>query len=351
MTVCEELKFNKSLAFNTMKTPALLLGLLLLLSCSKPSSHSKLGYYWWKTNANWNDEDNFSDYIPLLKKSKASTIYYKLYDIDWSAQLGIYPETGPGEPKYEDFFEQVPVVFITNRVFEQANAQELEMLAAKIRERIPAETKEVQIDCDWTQTTRDAYFNFLKKLKSKDNSFNVSVTLRLYAYKYRKSMGVPPVDKAALMLYNFESPKIFREENSIFDYQLGLSYLKGQEKYPLPLDFILPSFQWTVLFNNRQFVSLLRNQDSKSLSEFCEIKRPGIFKSERDTVLEGNYIRKGQVLKLESCGMKELKEALKLVDEAKNSSTYSLSIFSLNPLTRNQLNSHESLEMLYPAAN
>ena len=60
--------------------------------------------------------------------------------------------------------------------------------------------KEIQIDCDWTASTQEAYFEFLHYLKekAKDKQIQLSATIRLH----QLSMTPPPVDRGILMMYN-----------------------------------------------------------------------------------------------------------------------------------------------------
>lgn len=332
-----------------LKYPLLFILAVFLFACSKPSQHTHLGFYWWKSGNSWDISNQFAEYIPILKKSHADKIYFKLYDITWDEEMGIHPSSNAGETQYELFFEQIPVVFISNKVFEMANERELGLMTQRIKEKIPLQTKEIQIDCDWTPATREKYFNFLKQFKNGEDKFNLSVTLRLYAYKYRNQMGIPPVSRAALMLYNFESPKLYKEKNSIFDKETAEEYLANTKAYPLPLDFIIPSFQWAVLFDRHEFVGLLRDQTAENLKSFCEIRKPGFFRVQLDTVVEGLYLRNGQEIKLESCNQTVLKNALELSRKYANSANFTLSVFSLNPTSLQLFNSNENLERISPS--
>ena len=76
---------------------------------------------------------------------------------------------------------------------------------AQINSKNKISCQEIQIDCDWTKSTKDKYFYLLKKIKELSKK-EISCTLRLYPYKYPEIMGVPPVDKAMLMCYNLIKP-------------------------------------------------------------------------------------------------------------------------------------------------
>jgi len=67
----------------------------------------------------------------------------------------------------------IPVVFIVNAVLKNQTTKQLDDLSGKIihyvNRRIQPSGKatynELQIDCDWTRTTRDNYFYLLKRIK------------------------------------------------------------------------------------------------------------------------------------------------------------------------------------------
>ena len=115
---------------------------------------------------------------------------------------------------------------------------------------------EIQIDCDWTKYSKEKYFYLLKKIKELSDK-KLSCTLRLYPYKYPDIMGVPPVDKATLMCYNLIKPLSQQNKNSILDIEELKKYLNEKKSSPLHLDIVLPTFYWTQLYQNNQFVQLL----------------------------------------------------------------------------------------------
>ena len=71
-------------------------------------------------------------------------------------------------------FEIVRVVFLANEVFRKINPEETDWLSGKVAElftgsSIPGGSAgrfECQIDCDWTNTTREAFFRFLRQLRA-----------------------------------------------------------------------------------------------------------------------------------------------------------------------------------------
>jgi hypothetical protein len=318
-------------------------------SCSKGDENANIqrGMYWWNGDVSGYNSgiDNF---LPWLKDNNIQKIYFKLYDVDWNKAEGIFPADGPhsgGEGMMNLYYEFVPCVFITNQVFENATESELTILSDRISAKIDTSYKEYQIDCDWSARTKDKYFFFLNTLKKKLPNHEMSVTIRLYQYKYPEKTGVPPASRGALMLYNFSSPKKYSEKNSIFDKEEAEKYITSKP-YALPLDFILPSFSWSVLYQEKEFAGLLHSFSTEDAKSYCFKVSDNMYRSKVDTVIEEFYIRKGNLIKVEDINEARVFEAKELIKEFKNTDTYTLSIFSLNSGTQNLVN-HEVSEKVF----
>ncbi|MFN6378368.1 MAG: hypothetical protein ACK4WD_03785, partial [Flavobacteriales bacterium] len=159
----------------------------------------------------------------------------------------------------------VPTIYIRNNVFKNISTEELDILADNthflIQKIINDDNQtvtvdEYQMDCDWTQSTKENYFYFLKKLKSISGK-KISVTLRLYPFKYPEKMGIPPADAAMLMCYNLLIPLENPEKNSILDLNELDLYLDDSKVYPLPLDIALPIYSWAQVYHNETFSDVL----------------------------------------------------------------------------------------------
>jgi hypothetical protein len=326
----------------------IVLGLLNACKSDKNKASITNGVYWWNGDMT-RYNSNFELYLPWLKTNQISKIYYKQYDIDWNNAQGIFPINGmneaPSDVAIRLYHQFIPCIFITNKVFENANESELKELSERLAAKIDSSFLEYQIDCDWSAGTRDKYFLFLDLLKQKLPKHIQSVTIRLFQYKYPDKTGIPPADRGALMLYNFNSPKNYSEQNSIFDKEEALKYV-STEKYKLPLDFILPSFSWSIIYANKVFVGLLRNFDAKNALTFCNQKSKNIFESKSDTVLEDFYIRKGNEIKVEDMDAKSMQEANDLIAKFKNTDQYTVSIFSLSDKTKSIVH-HEVAKSIY----
>jgi len=208
--------------------------------------------------------------------------------------------------------------------------------------------KEMQIDCDWTEQSKNMYFDFLKILKKKLGAAKkLSATIRLYQYKYRDKAGVPPVDKGMLMMYNMGNVKDFNTVNSIFDNSTAEKYIDGVAAYPLPLDFALPAFSWAVVYHNDKFSCMMR--DIKPIMDdtckFLEKNYP-MYKVTSDYVYNTVYLRRGDAVKIESINNDMLIDAAKLARKCANTDTINVAIFELDEVIRNKF-SNETIEAAY----
>jgi len=114
-------------------------------------------------------------------------------------------------------------------------------------------------------------------------------------------MGVPPVDRAMLMYYNMGELQEVTERNSILNNETALTYIEPADVYPLPLDVALPTFSWGVSFRDGQFLGLMRdlNTEVVKASGFFANFTSNSYRSTKDTVWRGVYVRTGDILRIE----------------------------------------------------
>lgn len=311
-------------------------------------------FYYWKTTINLDSTDKAF----LSRMCWQQPLYLRLFDVDHSAGYG-----GPvpaGDLSWEDGpVDQpiIPVVFLTNRTFQQLPDSAVEGLARKVHQRIADDLRpvaihavhhiykaafdtaknysvlrdslckiwlkkvpEVQFDCDWTATTRERYFHFLRAMKQLYPDQRVSCTVRLHQYRDRQQTGVPPVDRGTLMCYNTGDPRKPTTRNAILDIALVKGYLKAAP-YPLPLDVALPLFSWGTWFRNGEFRGLLQGWDADALSD------PALFRSldaqhfqvRRDTVIDRDYLREGDEIRLDAPDAADLEATAALLRKVKAS--------------------------------
>jgi hypothetical protein len=216
----------------------------------------------------------------------------------------------------------VPVIFIKEYVFANITVVETDSLLTRIHRLITAINKsaginptEIQIDCDWTKKTRNDYFNFLSQYKKRYGN-TLSSTIRLHQVKYPESMGIPPVDKGALMFYNMG--RIGADtSNSIYDAHTAARYTAYLDEYPLQLDLALPIFGWSIQLRDGKVVELLNKSittDDVRDTTFVSFQRK-FYVVNHDGFRNGSYFRKGDKIKQEFVTGEQLLDIAKGLDK------------------------------------
>ena len=213
----------------------------------------------------------------------------------------------------------VPTVYLTNELFKQVDDAGVPALAALVaREvgvraaRLGVTPRELQLDCDWTDTTRARYFAFLTALRGAvAGGTALSATIRLHQIKYRERTGVPPVDRGMLMFYNMGRFSADPEARAIFDAAAAARYLARLADYPLPLDGALPIWSWTLHLRDDQVEGLLQSTDPDELAglAFVQPAGPDRYLVTRTAFLHGTLLRAGDILKIEVTGPAETQAA------------------------------------------
>ncbi|MGC3998343.1 MAG: hypothetical protein QM767_13055 [Anaeromyxobacter sp.] len=220
--------------------------------------------------------------------------------------------------------EVVPVVFLRAQVFERTRPSELAALAARTWRQVGSlaragglSFRELQLDCDWTESTRGAYFAFLEQLDKEARAAGVALgaSIRLHQVMPRERTGVPPVGRGMLMFYNMGRLSADADGGYIFDPQAAARYTARLREYPLPLDVALPLWAWTVQLRGDAVVGLLQatNPDELQAIPWLVPAGPGRFTASKTTFLHGALIREGDVLKAERIGPAEARAAAELV--------------------------------------
>ncbi len=339
-----------------------------------PPNRSNCNFYYWKSNFKFDKSDK-----ALADSLDMQRLYLRYFDVDWSPTLDMPVPIGEANFN-EDYelvsfdeiaqiidYQVVPTVYIVNRVFEK-NIN-VDSLATKISGKINGKTQqlsfqlntwgfdfdnaeapfdwsqpdslmpesrfrsritELQLDCDWTPSTRDRYFQFLKAMKRTNPGMTISCTVRLHQFRDREKAGIPPVDRGTLMCYNVAPPKDANTRDAIFDTDLIKGYLKNGD-YPLPLEAALPLFSWGALFHENQFKGLaagLSEAEVKSNPLFSPVA-DGKYRFTQDTVFADVYMREGDVLRLDEATPAEVSEIAGQL--AKIKAVKNISFFDWNP--------------------
>jgi hypothetical protein len=311
------------------KNLQLLLILLALSQCSGQREISppiERAFYYWKTTANFGTDDN-----QLYQDLAVQTLYVRYFDIDWSpTHQDAVPLGVLNTYSYDaDWANKriIPTVFITNRTFQQLDAAGREKLATRIAAKIqqlseemkgwdaPAlDIQEVQIDCDWTASTREAFFSFLKTMQQQIPDKTLSCTVRLHQYRDRDAMGIPPVKRGLLMCYNVAEVDDLKTKNAILDATVVQQYLDAKP-YPILLDVGLPMFSWAAAYRNGAFQGLIAGWDEAD-AENKDLYKPTSdhrYLLNADTVIQQKYLRTGDLLRWDAGFEDEMDETIDIL--------------------------------------
>lgn len=289
---------------------------VLTISCQKTKPKlTEPAFYFWKSNFKLSEiERNTLQYNHIKK------LYIKFFDISWNPQKRNFQFVAPIQfsEKLPDSCQIVPVVFITNQTFANLPESKIEIFAATVFQSISKMTKyklqEIQIDCDWSISTKQKYFRFLKAFKQ--SHILLSSTIRLHQIKFFEKTGVPPVDRGMLMCYNMSDWRNSKTQNSIYSTSVLKQYIQRLEKYPKPLDIVMPIFHWTVIFRNNRFLFFVNNVSSKELinnSNFTHVVDNQLFEVKNDGVFKNFSIRKGDIFRCENSDFEEIFEGSALI--------------------------------------
>lgn len=290
--------------------------LLCLTACAKKHAPIISFYYWQQSN---DFDTNTEDW---MKKTAAQKYYVHVMDVVWNetAQIPMpTTKTAVNSSNPITSKELVPVVFIHEGVFRKINKDSISSLARAIIKTSKqfmqlskpsnARLAELQIDCDWTKSTTSKYFALLEEIKRQAPDILLGATIRLYPYRYPKAMGVPPVDYGVLMCYNLENIKEASTKNSILDIDVLKKYKLGSP-YALPLKPALPMFGWYAWFRNGKFKNIIYAAQGMSGNKDLIGDAEQVIK---DTVLAGQYIRKGDRLRNEFPSVETIQEAKNII--------------------------------------
>lgn len=302
---------------------------LPLLHCGRPNPLPVTpAYYYWQTSFSLAPAQR--DYLAGIHCAK---LYVKVADIGLepgNREIVPYSQLKTSDTLGISTFQVVPVVFITNEVFGNITPEKNDWLAQKLaaicnRSRFGKPSSgppEIQIDCDWTERTQAAFFQFLTVFRSKlPTKTRLSATIRLHQYKFPDKTGVPPVDRGMLMCYNTGDIDDADATNSIFDPADALKYLKGAKKaYPLPLDLALPAFSWLLVYRNDELWKIIPGAPEETPTG---ILREGTF-------LAGHYLRPGDLIRRESVPADLLIKATQLAAQANLADDATVAFFHLD---------------------
>ncbi len=334
-----------------MKWCLFLIALALLLSCKQNNRNIEPAIYYWKSQFNPGEFEK-----KTLDSLAVQTLYIKFFDIAWNAaasQAHPVAKLYARDTGYLRSKKIIPTVFITNEVFYKLDSSGVKTLAKNTGALIQKymalyrlnNVPEVQMDCDWTASTRHKYFYFLKEMKAQLTAPVLSATIRLHQVKYTTSSGVPPVDRGLLMCYNMGNLQKEQTSNSIIDPQEFGKYQSSIQSYPLSLDVGLPLFDWYVLFRDHHYAGLLFAVPAEVLHTFQ--KEGGqVYKVLRDTLVNDRPLKAGDILRYENSAVESLNKMIIQLNKKLATKNLRVALYHCDSTILSKYNLHD-LENFY----
>jgi len=323
------------------KISFLITALLIVFSgCSKKPVHKVQGaFYYWRGNFSLTKSD-----INYLKASDVKKLYIRFFDVDWNSIQNIPTPIGDVNILTDSLqnIEIIPVIFITNRTLVNISDTSIKYLADNIVKKISDNlrlfkmtyTKEIQLDCDWTKETRNKYFHLIQFMQeiANDKNIYITATIRLHQIKYFNVTGVPPVKRGMLMFYNMSPVSNIKTKNSIFDKGVAEKYLTNFDKYPLPLDVVLPAFSWGALYRRDKLIALINDLTNEKLSTDTDFQKldKTHFMVLKDKLFEGQFIKKFDSIRIEEISPEITKLSAEIIAPLIRNDSLTVAIYHLN---------------------
>ncbi|XHR94728.1 hypothetical protein ACFJIV_31485 [Mucilaginibacter sp. UC70_90] len=292
--------------------------LLFTLTSCKKNGNASTAFYYWKTSFNLNQQQE------ALLKQTGNNAYIRFFDVSWSdKEQRSYPNAVVQLNELPAGLNITPVIYITNKTFENTADTAVATFAAhcnKLINELATEKKisysKVQIDCDWSLSTRIKYFSFLMAFK-KLNHKQLEATIRLHQVKFKDRTGVPPADRGVLMFYNMGKLNAdLHQPNSIYNEDDAGKYIAYLGSYPLKLDIALPLFSWGVHIRNGRVIQVYGKIGRGQLTDqvhFEPIKGQANYRAKTSFFLDGIYIKQNDIFKLEETDSNTLNAAAKQI--------------------------------------
>ena len=236
-----------------------LLSIGLTLSCSKPKPMptTMRSVYYWSTTLNMD-----SVKTAFMRNYDISRMYIRYFDV-------VADQSGRAVPnatlKFATDVPQgidiVPTVFVMPECLRQDRSRLASLIVKRVVQMNETNdvynVKEIQIDCDWTQSTRQLYAEFMQAMMRECHSrhLKLSSTIRLH----QRAQTPPPADRGVLMTYNTGDATDIRCHKPILDMHDAAPYLPRLNDYKLKLSTAYPIFTWRILFRGGRFVGFIHN--------------------------------------------------------------------------------------------
>jgi hypothetical protein len=301
------------------------------IACHHPQK--QISFYYWRTVYDLDTAEK-----QALKYNEVNVLHLRYFDVDFSPEDSV---PGPVAPivftPAPVEYTLIPVIYIRNRTFERIHADSLENLARSVFTLVSAINRsknihpdEIQFDCDWTETTKNKYFGFIRQYRALARQL-VSATIRLHQVKYAGTTGIPPVDYGVLMFYNMGDINA-GPGNSVYERSVTEKYSPAIKRYPLPLDLALPVFTWGLQIRDGRVIQLLNKMGSahfKNDSNFTKI-RENRYAVRHACFHGGYYFREDDAVKIEQVPEKDLFEMVEQVNAYSNHKIRNLVFYDLD---------------------
>ena len=241
---------------------AIIMTSTVFTACRRHSSTDRpprRAMYWWSTRLVMD-----SSKAAFLRTHSIDRLYLRFFDVVCNGSgLPVPNATLQFATPLPSGVEVVPTVF----VMPECLRGDRQRLAALILQRVlqmcstndVQGVKELQIDCDWTSSTRQAYNTFMADMLKicHAHRMRLSSTIRLH----QLAQSPPPADRGVLMMYNTGNVADIHCHKPILDMHDAAPYLPRLASYPLPMSAAYPVFSWRVLFRGGQFVGIMHSDD------------------------------------------------------------------------------------------
>lgn len=229
---------------------------LLLVSCRKDEAKTSMrSVYYWSTTLNMD-----STKTAFIKKYSISRVYLRYFDVvDDEAGRAMPNATLSFATKVPQDVDIVPTVFVMPECLQHDRHNLARLIVRRVLQMSQTNdvhnVREIQIDCDWTQSTRQLYDDFMQAMLNECHSrgLQLSSTIRLH----QLSQLPPPADRGVLMMYNTGDATNIKCHKPILDMRDAAPYLQYLAKYRLPLSTAYPIFAWRILFRGGRFVGFV----------------------------------------------------------------------------------------------
>ena len=283
------INMNKHLVFYTIKSLlqircfflvllSLFVGMFFLAGCTYQSRKAygvRSAYYWSTSWINIPKSYTFTNHLNRL--------YVRYFDVVLNESRVPVPNAtfsfnsshefvDKGNAKSDisrvsDSLEIVPVIFIVNEVMRKPQPQ----LAQQILDRVLQmnatndihRVHELQIDCDWTNSTRQHFFSMLQQLHTLASKHHITLSATIRLHQLMQS--APPVDRGVLMVYNTGDFTRRSCEHPILDMRDINPYLDYLSDYSLPLTAAYPLFAYRIAFRGNHYLGILHADDDLPL--------------------------------------------------------------------------------------